>query len=81
MAGSYSSTEILRTALHPLIVSARNGMSPEAFEAMLAAEAPYDACHYIGYAAPSHLFFQFARLDGFVSIKDAQRYFELASEP
>jgi len=81
MAGGYSATEIMRTSLHPLIVRARNAMSPEAFEAMLAAEAPYDACHYIGLAAPSHLFFQFARLDDFVSVKDAQRYFELASAP
>jgi fermentation-respiration switch protein FrsA (DUF1100 family) len=48
---------------------------------MLAAEAPFDACHYIGHAAPSRLFFQFARLDDFVSVKDGQRYFELASEP
>lgn len=43
--------------------------------------APLDACHYIGNAAPSYLFFQFARHDDFVPVKDAERYFELASEP
>ncbi len=43
--------------------------------------APLDACHYIGHAAPSHLFFQFAHNDDFVSVKDGERYFELASEP
>lgn len=81
MAGGYSATEIMRTSQHPLIVRARNAMSSEAFETMLVAEAPFDACHYIGQAAPSHLFFQFARNDSFVSVTDAQRYFELASSP
>lgn len=81
MAGGYSSTEIMRSSPHPGIVKMRNDMTAEAFEAMLASEAPYDACHYIGHAAPSQLFFQFARLDDFVSVKDGERYFELASEP
>jgi hypothetical protein len=48
---------------------------------MLVAEAPYDACHYIGQAAPSSLFFQFARQDDYVSVQDAEHYFELASDP
>jgi pimeloyl-ACP methyl ester carboxylesterase len=81
MAGGYSATEIMRTSRHPGIVKTRNDMTAEAFEAMLASEASYDACYYIGHAAPSHLFFQFARLDDFVSVKDGERYFELASEP
>lgn len=81
MAGGYAATEIMRTSQHPLIVRERNAMPPEEFEAMLAAEAPFDACHYIGQAAPSRLFFQFARHDEFVAVKDGERYFELASEP
>lgn len=81
MAGGYSATEIMRTSRHPGIVKERNAMTAEAFEAMLATEAPYDACHYIGHAAPSPLFFQFARLDDFVSVKDGERYFELGSSP
>jgi hypothetical protein len=56
-------------------------MTAEEFEAMLASEAPYDACLYIGQAAPSQLFFQFARLDDFVSVSDAEHYFQLASFP
>src|SRR4029077_17389457 len=48
---------------------------------MLVAEAPYDACHYIGQAAPASLLFQFARHDDFVSVYEAERYFGLASEP
>jgi hypothetical protein len=80
MAGGYSATEIMRTSEHPLIARARHA-SGAAFEAMLAAEAPYDARHYIGHAAPSRLLFQFARQDPFISVKAAERYFELASEP
>jgi len=81
MAGAASATEIMRTSNHQLIVRARANTSPEAWEAMLVAEAPYDACHYVGQAAPSALFFQFARDDDFVSVQEGERYFELASEP
>jgi dienelactone hydrolase len=81
MAGTPSATENLRTSNHPLIVSARENTPPATWEAMLAAEVPYDACHYIGQAAPSSLFFQFARHDDFVSPREAERYFALASEP
>jgi cephalosporin-C deacetylase-like acetyl esterase len=81
MAGAARATEVMRTSKHPLIVSARENTPPEAWEAMLVAEAPYDACHYISQAAPSSLFFQFARHDDFISVQDAEHYFELASEP
>lgn len=81
MAGLASATENLRTSNHPMIVSAREHTPPEAWEAMLVAEAPYDAHHYIGQAAPSSLLFQFARHDDFVPTQEAERYFELASEP
>jgi len=80
MAGVASATENMRTSKHPLIVRARENTPPEAWEAMLVAEAPYDACHYIGQAAPSSLFFQFACHDDFVSVQEAEHYFELASE-
>ena len=56
-------------------------MPAEEWEAMLTAEAPYDACHYIGQAAPAQLFFQFARHDSFISVQDAEHYFQLASSP
>jgi cephalosporin-C deacetylase-like acetyl esterase len=81
MTGAARATEIMRTSNHPLIVRARENTPPESWEAMLVAEAPYDACHYIGQAAPSSLFFQFARHDDFVSVQDAEHYFSLASEP
>jgi cephalosporin-C deacetylase-like acetyl esterase len=81
MAGAARATEIMRTSAHPLIVRARQNTPAEAWEAMLAAEAPYDACHYIGRAAPSTLLFQFARHDDFVPVQEAEDYFALASEP
>lgn len=37
--------------------------------------------HYLGHAAPSHLFFQFARNDEFVPVTDGERSFELGSSP
>ncbi|HZO71501.1 MAG TPA: alpha/beta hydrolase [Ktedonobacteraceae bacterium] len=81
MAGWYSLSDLMRTSSHPLIERDRNETPPEEFQAYLTAMAPLDACHYIGNAAPAHLFFQFARNDDFVPVKDAERYFELASEP
>ena len=81
MAGVARATEIMRTSKHPLIVRARENTPPEAWEAMLGAEAPYDACHYIGQAAPAVLLFHFARHDDFVPVQEAEYYFELASEP
>lgn len=81
MAGVARATEIMRSSNHPLIVQARANTPPEAWESMLAAEAPYDACHYIGQAAPASLFFQFARHDDFVPVQEAEYYFDLASKP
>ena len=81
MAGAVSATESMRTSEHPLIVRAREQTPPDVWEAMLLAEAPYDACHYIGHAAPAALLFQFARHDAFVPVHEAERYFTLASEP
>jgi hypothetical protein len=81
MAGWYSISELMRTSSHPLIVKERTTNPPELFQWYLDVIAPLDAIHYIGHAAPSHLFFQFARTDDFVSVSDGQRYFDLASEP
>jgi dienelactone hydrolase len=81
MAGVDALSEYMQTTAHPLLVEERKNTPPEEYRAYLAALAPLDACHYVGQAAPSHLFFQFARDDDFVSIKDGERYFELASEP
>src|SRR5262249_8945424 len=66
---------------HPMIVRAREQTPPDVWEATLVAEAPYDACHYIGHAAPAALLFQFARHDEFVPVQEAENYFALASDP
>jgi cephalosporin-C deacetylase-like acetyl esterase len=80
MGGWYSLSEIMQTSPHPMIQKDRESY-PEEFQAFITAVAPLDASHYIGHAAPSSLFFQFARTDDFVSVADGQRYFDLASSP
>ncbi|MFL5652873.1 MAG: alpha/beta hydrolase [Ktedonobacteraceae bacterium] len=81
MAGEYALSEYMQTTTHPLLVEERKHTPPEEYRAYLTALAPLDACHYIGQAAPSHLFFQFARDDEFVPVMDGERYFELGSSP
>jgi cephalosporin-C deacetylase-like acetyl esterase len=81
MAGVSALSEYMQTTMHPLLVEERKNTPPEEYSAYLAALAPLDAYHYIGQAAPSHLLFQFALNDEFVSVKDGACYFELASEP
>ena len=81
MAGWYAFSEIMRTSMHPLIVKDREATPPEEFKAYLNAMAPLDAVYYIGHADPTHLFFQFARHDEFVTREDGERYFQLANEP
>ncbi len=81
MAGWYALSELMRTSTNPAIVQERDTAPKEEFDAYLAAMAPLDALHYIGHAAPSHLFFQFAQDDSFVSVEEGQRYFDVASEP
>lgn len=81
MAGWYSVSELTRMSLNPVLVEQRERISPEILNTYLAAIAPLDARHYIGHAAPAHLFFQFARTDRFVSVEEGQRFFEFASQP
>jgi dienelactone hydrolase len=81
MAGTYALSEYLQTTTHPVLVEERKKTPPEEYQAYLAALAPLDARHYLGHAAPSHLFFQFARNDEFVPVKDGERSFELGSSP
>jgi len=81
MAGTYALSEYLQTTTHPLLVEERKKTPLEEYQAYLAALAPLDACHYLGQAAPSRLFFQFARNDEFVPVQDAERSFGLGSHP
>lgn len=43
--------------------------------------APLDAILYVGYAAPTRLLFQSARLDEASARSDAQSFFDAASKP
>jgi dienelactone hydrolase len=81
MAGWYAMSELARTSTVPILAEARSKIPPEVFEAYMDAMAPLDARHYIGQAAPAHLFFQYARNDPSVLPQDGEVYFELASEP
>jgi dienelactone hydrolase len=81
MAGWYAFAELARTSSIPVLAQARDKIPPGVFALYMDAMAPLDARHYIGHAAPSRLFFQFARNDTAVLAEDGRRYFELASEP
>ena len=74
-------SELARTSTVPVPAEARSKIPPEVFAIYMDAIAPLDARHYIGHAAPSRLFFQFAHDDTSVVEGDGQHYFELASEP
>lgn len=71
----------MRTSPNPVLVEQRKSIPMGIWNAYLTAVAPLDAHHSIGHAAPSHLFFQYARDDRSVSAEEGQRFFELASEP
>jgi cephalosporin-C deacetylase-like acetyl esterase len=81
MAGWYSVSELTRTSMNPVLVEQRKKIPLDILNAYLDTLAPLDARHYIGHAAPSHLFFQFAHDDRSVSAEEGQCFFELASEP
>jgi dienelactone hydrolase len=81
MAGYVSLTNSYRTTSHPLIAEARARTPPERWDHYLRLLEPLDAIHYIGHAAPSALFFQFARQDEFITEQEALRYEQEASAP
>jgi dienelactone hydrolase len=81
MAGWGSLTNAYRLTTHPLIAQERAATPPEVWERFLRLMEPLDAAQYIGEAAPSALFFQFARHDEFVTEQEALDYAQAASEP
>jgi dienelactone hydrolase len=70
----------IRTSPHPWAESVRTEKGDK-LEEFLAAIEPLDAGHYVGHLAPTALLFQSARLDLGVPDKDAQEFFDAASEP
>jgi dienelactone hydrolase len=81
MAGEGALSEWMLISTHPALVFERETTPPEEYQAYVAALAPLDARHYIGQAAPSQLFFQFARSDEYVPPERGERYFDMASDP
>ncbi|HVR99498.1 MAG TPA: alpha/beta hydrolase, partial [Thermoanaerobaculia bacterium] len=59
----------------------KDRLSKEDLAAYVASMAPLDAVRYVGGAASSPVFLQFARRDEYISQEDAQRYSEAVSEP
>ena len=70
----------IRTSPHPWAESVRTEKGDKLAE-FLAAIEPLDAGHYVGRLAPTALLFQSARMDLGVPEKDAQDFFDAASEP
>jgi len=81
MAGEGALSEWMLISTHPGLVLERETTPPDDYRAYLAALAPLDARHYIGHAAPSQLFFQFARNDEFLPPARGEQYFAMASDP
>jgi len=81
MAGEPALSEWMLLTTHPALVHERETTPQGEYQAYLAALAALDACHYIGRASPSNLFFQFARDDEYLPVERGELYYALASEP
>ena len=81
MAGAPSLTEFLRTSTLPAIVKTRDSLTKEQRENYFNTLADVDPIHYIGHVAPSALFFQFGKTDGYPTEENAKSYSESASNP
>lgn len=81
IAGVPSYSEIWRSSGHPFAAQVRESLTEEQLERYVEMTAPLDAVHYVGSAAPSSLFFQFARHDETISEQEAMKYSHAGSEP
>jgi cephalosporin-C deacetylase-like acetyl esterase len=70
----------IRTSPHPWAAGVRRDLGDKV-EDFLRVIEPIDASHYVGRLAPTVLLFQSARIDLGVPDKDAQDFFNAASEP
>jgi len=70
----------IRTSPHPWAAGIRKDLG-DGLEGFLRVIEPVDAGHYVGQLAPTVLLFQSARIDPGVPDKDAQDFFNAASEP
>ncbi|HLM59951.1 MAG TPA: acetylxylan esterase [Pyrinomonadaceae bacterium] len=81
MAGAPSLAEFLRSSTLPAIVKTRNDLTKEQQENYFNTLASVDPINYIGYVAPSALFFQFGKTDSYPTEETAKVYSEKASNP
>lgn len=81
MAGAPSLTEFLRTSTLPAIVKTRDALTKEQRYNYFGTLAVVDPINYIGHVAPSALFFQFGKTDGYPTEESAKDYSEKASNP
>jgi cephalosporin-C deacetylase-like acetyl esterase len=81
MAGAPSLTEFLRTSTLPAIVKTRDALTKEQQAKYFNILASVDPINYIGHVAPSALFFQFGKMDGYPNEESAKVYSENASNP
>lgn len=81
MAGAPSLTEFLRTSTLPAIVKVRDSLTKEQRENYFNTLATVDPINYIGHVAPSALFFQFGKTDGYPTEEKARSYSAQASQP
>lgn len=65
----------------PLYQKILQAVPTERAEANRKALRPIDPVQFVGQAAPAHVFFQWAKVDRFVSEEAAKRYFAAASQP
>lgn len=81
IAGTPSMTGIWRSSQHPFVQAVRRSLTKEQLDKYIEVTSTLDAIHYIGRAAPSALFFQFARRDEVISADAALQFSGAASEP
>ncbi len=81
MAGGPSFSDFVQSSDYHTAVKLRTSFTKEDLETYLKLIAPLDAVHYISYASPSALFFQFGLFDKIISKENAMRFQQAASEP
>jgi dienelactone hydrolase len=65
----------------PIVQQEATGHPQAERDANLRAMTPINPIRFVGHSSPSHLFFQWATFDRYISRRTAQRYFDAAGEP
>lgn len=81
IGGTPTLAEVIMKSDDPDFVELRRAIPKNQIDSYLKINAAFDAIHYIPYAAPTPLFFQFARFERYFSIEAMEKYFAAASVP